>query len=283
MVSIQKKMAAEFFGTFWLVFGGCGSAVLAGNYINNTGVAFAFGLTVLTMAFALGHISGCHLNPAVSLGLLTAGRFDRRELGPYILSQVLGAAAGSLAIYLIASGIDSFSLAASGFACNGYGEHSPGRYNFLACAVSEIVLTFFFLLVIIPSPGQTHEKAPGLAGRRKPYGKHNRIGAGHHRRDRQTGAERPGAGGNRPGAGAVPPDRHPGDQFIGQPGPQHRPGDFPRRLGNGAIVVFLGHAGHRRRTGRPGLPRIIRRETLKTRPFPSMPPAGSQRRWPETR
>ncbi|WP_176012045.1 aquaporin Z [Victivallis sp. Marseille-Q1083] len=161
MVSIQKKMAAEFFGTFWLVFGGCGSAVLAGNYINNTGVAFAFGLTVLTMAFALGHISGCHLNPAVSLGLLTAGRFDRRELGPYILSQVLGAAAGSLAIYLIASGIDSFSLAASGFACNGYGEHSPGRYNFLACAVSEIVLTFFFLLVII---GATDKRAPkGLA------------------------------------------------------------------------------------------------------------------------
>lgn len=159
-MDLSKRVTAEFFGTFWLVFGGCGSAVLAAAFpglgIGFVGVAFAFGLTVLTMAFAIGHISGCHLNPAVSVGLVVGGRFPISELLPYWVGQVLGAIAGSGVLYLIASGKPGFSLAA-GFASNGYGDHSPGGYSLLACFVAEVVLTAFFVLVIL---GSTDERAP---------------------------------------------------------------------------------------------------------------------------
>lgn len=157
---LSKRVAAEFFGTFWLVFGGCGSAVLAAAFpqlgIGFVGVALAFGLTVLTMAFAIGHVSGCHLNPAVSIGLVVGRRFVIGDLIPYIIAQVLGGLAGSGVLYLIASGKPGFSLA-NGFASNGYGAHSPGGYSLLACFVAEVVLTAFFLLVIL---GSTDERAP---------------------------------------------------------------------------------------------------------------------------
>ncbi len=159
-----KKSAAEFFGTFWLVFGGCGSAVLAAAFpglgIGFAGVALAFGLTVLTMAFAIGHISGCHLNPAVSIGLWAGGRFPGSGLLPYIVAQVLGAIAGAAVLYLIASGTAGFRLS-DGFATNGFGARSPGHYSLMAGLVAEIVLTFFFLVVIL---GSTDRRAPaGLA------------------------------------------------------------------------------------------------------------------------
>jgi aquaporin Z len=156
----MKRYSAEFLGTFWLVLGGCGSAVLAAAFpgvgIGLHGVSLAFGLTVLTMAFAIGHISGCHLNPAVSIGLFAAGRFPGNQLVPYIVSQVLGAIAGAAVLYMIASGNANFSVAA-GFASNGFGEHSPGGYSLLAALVCEIVMTAFFLLVIL---GATDKKAP---------------------------------------------------------------------------------------------------------------------------
>ena len=155
----SKRIAAEFFGTFWLVFGGCGSAVLAAAFpqlgIGFVGVSLAFGLTVLTMAFAIGHISGCHLNPAVSIGLVVGKRFPLSDLPGYIIAQVVGATAGAATLYLIASGKPGF--AAGGFASNGYGEHSPDGYSLLACFVAEVVLTAFFLLVIL---GSTDERAP---------------------------------------------------------------------------------------------------------------------------
>ena len=154
-----KRATAEFFGTFWLVFGGCGSAVLAAAFpqlgIGFLGVAFAFGLTVLTMAFAIGHISGCHLNPAVSVGLVVGKRFPASELLAYVIAQVAGAIVASGVLYLIASGKPDFVL--GGFASNGYGEHSPGGYSLVACFVAEVVLTCFFLLVIL---GSTDERAP---------------------------------------------------------------------------------------------------------------------------
>ncbi len=156
----MKRYSAEFLGTFWLVLGGCGSAVLAAAFpgvgIGLHGVSLAFGLTVLTMAFAIGHISGCHLNPAVSVGLWAAGRFPANQLLPYMVSQVLGAIAGAAVLYVIASGNASFNVAA-GFASNGYGEHSPGGYPLLAALVCEVVMTAFFLLVIL---GSTDKKAP---------------------------------------------------------------------------------------------------------------------------
>jgi aquaporin Z len=163
---LTKRALAEFFGTFWLVFGGCGSAVLAAGYQSTTpgvifnigflGVAFAFGLTVLTMAFAIGHISGCHLNPAVSVGLVVGKRFPASELPAYVIAQVAGAIAAAGVLYVIASGKAGFSLA-GGFASNGYGEHSPGGYGLVACFLIEVVLTAFFLLVIL---GATDERAP---------------------------------------------------------------------------------------------------------------------------
>lgn len=153
-------MLAEMFGTFWLVFGGCGSAVLAAGFpkvgIGLLGVSFAFGLTVLTMAYAIGHISGCHLNPAVSIGLCAAKRFPAQELPAYIAAQVVGGIAAGGVLYVIASGGQDFSLA-SGFAANGYGEHSPGNYPLVSALVAELVLTFFFLFVIL---GATDGRAP---------------------------------------------------------------------------------------------------------------------------
>lgn len=160
----MKKLVAEFIGTLWLVLGGCGSAVLAAAYpqlgIGFAGVAIAFGLTVVTMVYAIGHISGCHLNPAVSVGLWIGGRFDKKELIPYILAQVLGGIAGAGILYLIVSGRPGFQI--GGFAANGYGEHSPGGYNMLAALITEIIMTFMFLIIIL---GATHPSAPkGFAG-----------------------------------------------------------------------------------------------------------------------
>ena len=155
-----KKLAAEFLGTAWLVLGGCGAAVLAAAYpglgIGFVGVSLAFGLTVLTMAYAIGHVSGCHLNPAVSVGLWAGGRFSAKELPGYIVAQVAGAIAGAGVLYLIASGASGFSLD-GGFASNGYGDHSPGGYSMAAALVCEMVLSFVFLLVIM---GSTHGNAP---------------------------------------------------------------------------------------------------------------------------
>jgi aquaporin Z len=163
-MSLSKRAIAEFFGTFWLVFGGCGSAVLAAAFpqlgIGFAGVALAFGLTVLTMAFAIGHVSGCHLNPAVSAGLVVGKRFPASEFLPYMVAQVLGGIAGASALYVIASGKADFSLT-GGFASNGYGLHSPGGYSLVSCLVAEVVLTFFFLVIIM---GSTDKRAPaGLA------------------------------------------------------------------------------------------------------------------------
>ncbi len=156
----MKKYGAEFFGTFWLVLGGCGSAVLAAAFpnvgIGLLGVSLAFGLTVLTMAFAIGHISGCHLNPAVSVGLWAGGRFPGRELLPYIVSQVLGGIVAGAVLFVIASGKAGFSTS-GGFASNGYGPHSPGGYSLLAALVCEIVMTAMFLIVIL---GATDKRAP---------------------------------------------------------------------------------------------------------------------------
>jgi aquaporin Z len=155
-----NKLGAEFFGTFWLVLGGCGSAVLAAAFpnvgIGLLGVALAFGLTVLTMAFAVGHISGCHLNPAVTCGLTAGGRFPAKDLVPYIIAQVLGGIVGAGVLYIIASGAAGFDVTA-GFASNGYGEHSPGGYSLASGLVCEVVMTFMFLFVIM---GSTDERAP---------------------------------------------------------------------------------------------------------------------------
>ena len=157
---LVKRLSAEFIGTLWLVLGGCGAAVLAAAFphvgIGLLGVALAFGLTVMTMAFAIGHVSGCHLNPAVSFGLFVGGRFPARDLGPYVVAQVLGAIAGAGVLYVIAGGAPGFDVHA-GFASNGYGEHSPGHYTLLAALVTEVVMTFGFLFVIL---GSTHAKAP---------------------------------------------------------------------------------------------------------------------------
>ncbi len=160
----MKKLLAEYIGTLWLVLGGCGSAVLAAAFpglgIGFAGVALAFGLTVLTMAYAIGHVSGCHLNPAVSVGMWIGGRFSGKDVGPYIVAQVLGALSGAAILYIIASGKPGFELGS--FAANGYGEHSPGGYSLGAALVSEIVMTFIFLFVIL---GSTHKNVPkGFAG-----------------------------------------------------------------------------------------------------------------------
>ena len=171
-MSIGKRATAEFFGTFWLVFGGCGSALISAAFptgepgaghlgIGFTGVAFAFGLTLLTMVYTIGPVSGCHINPAVSVGLWAGKRFPASELLPYIIAQVIGGVAASCVLYVIASGKEGFTTAA-GFASNGYGPHSPGGYSLLACLVAEVVLTMFFLLIIL---GATDERAPkGFAG-----------------------------------------------------------------------------------------------------------------------
>ncbi|WP_323816195.1 aquaporin Z [Cellvibrio sp. NN19] len=157
---MMKQYGAEFFGTFWLIFGGCGSAVIAAAFpevgIGLLGVSLAFGLTVLTMAFAIGHISGCHLNPAVSIGLWAGGRFPASQLLPYIIAQVLGGIAAGGVLYCIASGAPGFDVA-GGFASNGYGEHSPGGYSLQSALIAEVVLTAFFLIIIL---GATDKRAP---------------------------------------------------------------------------------------------------------------------------
>ena len=163
-MTLTKKLGVEFIGTFWLVLGGCGSAVIAAGFpelgIGFVGVAFAFGLTVLTMVYAIGHISGCHLNPAVSVGLWIGGRFSAKELLPYIIVQVVGAIAAAGVLYLIASGKAGFEL--DGFAANGYGEHSPGGYSLVSALITEIIMTFMFLIIIL---GATSKHAPsGFAG-----------------------------------------------------------------------------------------------------------------------
>ena len=159
-MSLGKRAVAEAFGTFWLVFGGCGSAVLAAGFpevgIGFLGVALAFGLTVLTMAYAIGHISGCHLNPAVSIGLVAGGRFPASELAPYIAAQIVGGIAGAAVLYSIASGAAGFDVAA-GFASNGFGEHSPGGYALSSAFIAEVVLTLAFLFIIL---GATDSRAP---------------------------------------------------------------------------------------------------------------------------
>ncbi len=160
-MSMSKRLGAEFIGTFWLVLGGCGSAVLAAAFpnlgIGLAGVSLAFGLTVLTMAFAIGHVSGCHLNPAVSFGLWAGGRFPGSDLLPYTVAQVAGATAGAAVLSIIASGHAGFDLVASGFAANGFDTHSPGGYSMEAALVCEVVMTFMFLTIIL---GATHDRAP---------------------------------------------------------------------------------------------------------------------------
>ena len=163
---IGNRLLAEFIGTFWLVLGGCGSAVLAAKFpevgIGLLGVALAFGLTVLTGVYALGHVSGGHFNPAVSLGLVVGGRFPASEIVQYVVAQVLGGVAAAAVLYLIATGKPGFDVVASGFAANGYGAHSPGGYSLTAAVISEVVMTFMFLIVIL---GATHKRAPaGFAG-----------------------------------------------------------------------------------------------------------------------
>ncbi len=165
-MSLAKRFLAEVIGTFWLVFGGCGAAVLAAVFMTSddiplnlgigfVGVSFAFGLTVLTMAYAIGHISGCHLNPAVTLGLVAGGRFKAAEAVPYIIAQVVGGIAGAFTLYAIASGKEGFTL--GGFATNGFGELSPGKFDMISCFIAEVVLTAFFLLIIM---GATDRRAP---------------------------------------------------------------------------------------------------------------------------
>jgi len=162
---MSSRLGAEFIGTFWLVLGGCGSAVLAAAFprvgIGLLGVSFAFGLTVLTMAYAVGHISGCHLNPAVSVGLCVSGRFPAADLAPYVVAQVLGAVVAGAVLYAIAAGQAGFDVVQSGFAANGYGAHSPGKYTLGSALVCEIVMTLMFVLIIL---GSTDRRAPaGLA------------------------------------------------------------------------------------------------------------------------
>lgn len=161
MTGMTNKAVAEFIGTFWLVLGGCGSAVLAAGFpdvgIGLLGVSLAFGLTVVTMAYSIGHISGCHLNPAVTIGLWAGGRFDGKDIPVYVIAQVLGAIAAAYTLYVIASGQPGYVLEPNGLAVNGVGDHSPGGYSLISGVVIEVVMTLFFLLVIM---GSTHSKAP---------------------------------------------------------------------------------------------------------------------------
>ncbi|VFT39086.1 aquaporin Z [Pseudomonas aeruginosa] len=230
----MKQYGAEFFGTFWLVLGGCGSAVLAAGVpelgIGYLGVALAFGLSVLTMAYAIGPISGAHLNPAVSVGLWVGGRFPASQLLPYIVAQVLGGLAAGGVLYLIASGKAGFDLAA-GFASNGYGEHSPGGYSLQAALVSEVVLTGMFP-------------------------------ADHPRRHLQARAAGLRADRHRPDPDPDPPDQHPGHQHLCEPGAQHRGRPVRRRLGGFPAVAVLGRADSRCGTRRPGLSPDRRQERL---------------------
>ena len=229
-MSISTRVLAEFFGTFWLVFGGCGSALFSAAYpqlgIGFAGVALAFGLTLLTMAFAIGHISGAHLNPAVSFGLYAGGRFAGRDLLPYIVAQVLGGIAASGCLYIIASGKEGFTRAA-GFASNGYGMHSPGGYSLLACFVAEFLLTLFFLLVIL---GSTDERAQGLRSHR-----HRTLPHAH------------------------PSRIYPDYEYLRQSRPLHGAGPGCRGMGALAALALLGRTHRRSHRWRSRLPRLLRR------------------------
>jgi MIP family channel proteins len=231
-MTLKNKLIAEFFGTFWLVFGGCGSAVLAAKFlamegatpinlgIGFVGVSLAFGLTVMTMAYAIGHISGCHLNPAVSVGLCVGGRFDKSELLPYIIAQVIGGAAGAGVLAIIAGGQAGFSFT-GGFASNGFGEHSPGNYSMMAAFTAEVVLTFFFLMIIL---GATDKRATGLRSHR-----------------------------HRPWSHIDSPHRYPRHQSIREPRPQHRTRPLRRWLGDPTTLAVLDCPHHRSGTRRRGL------------------------------
>ncbi len=262
-MSLGKRATAEFFGTLWLVLGGCGSAVLAAVFqnvgIGLLGVSLAFGLTLLTMAFAIGPISGCHINPAVTFGLVAAKRFPASELLPYVVAQVLGGVAGAGILYLIASGRAGFELSA-GFASNGYGEHSPGGYALGAALICEIVMTFFFLLVILGVDGEA-----------------------------RTGRIRGNP--DRPGPHAHPPRQHSRDQYLGEPGALHRPRALRRRLGALATVALLGGADRRRGCGGRALSKHVRRqlgltsggrasEAATPRPAGGIHGRGRGERWP---
>ena len=223
---ISKRLGAEFLGTFWLVLGGCGSAVLAAKApevgIGYAGISLAFGLTVLTMAYAIGHISGCHLNPAVSVGLVVSGRMKSSELLPYVIAQVVGAILAGAVLYVIASGKAGFDIA-TGFGANGYGEHSPEGYALGAALVTEVVMTFMFLIVIL---GATDRRAPaGFA----PLAIGLALTLIHLISD-------------------------PGYGNFGESGAQHRAGAVRRRLGAVAAVAVLGGADRRRRARRRRLP-----------------------------
>jgi Glycerol uptake facilitator and related permeases (Major Intrinsic Protein Family) len=233
-MTMFKRLSAELLGTFWLVLGGCGSAVVAANFggegnplgIGLLGVSLAFGLTVLTGAYALGHISGGHFNPAVSIGLWAGGRFQAADLLPYILAQVLGGALAGLVLYLIASGQPGFTLpadTAGAFASNGYGALSPGGYSMTAALISEITLTAMFLIVIM---GATDEPRAG------------RICPACH----------------RAGTDLDPSDLHPGNQYLGQPGPFHRRGTVCRQWRAVAAMAVLAGADHRRGDWRQPVP-----------------------------
>ena len=230
-MSISTRALAEFFGTFWLVFGGCGSALFAAAYpqlgIGFAGVALAFGLTLLTMAFAIGHISGAHLNPAVSFGLFAGGRFPARDLVPYIVAQVLGGIAASGCLYIIASGKEGFSRAA-GFASNGYGVHSPGGYSLAR-----------------------------LLRRRIPP--HRLLPAGHPRLDRRAGPQRLRPHRHRPLPHPHPSRIHPDYEYLRQPRTLYRSGDLSGNLGALTALALLGRADRRRHRRRPHLPRSLRR------------------------
>jgi glycerol uptake facilitator-like aquaporin len=224
---MMKRLAAETIGTAWLVLGGCGSAVLAAGFpllgIGFVGVSLAFGLTVLTMAFALGHISGAHFNPAVTVGLCASGRFPKHEVVQYIVSQVIGGIAGAAVLYCIASGKPGFDARASGFASNGYGEHSPGGYTFQAAVVAEFVLMAFFCV----HHSWCHRSASA----------------------RSICPDR-----DRSRAYADPFDQHSSHEHLGEPGAQHGRRPFPGRLGAPAAVGILGRSAAGRRRGRARLP-----------------------------
>ena len=234
-----RKLAAEFLGTLWLVLGGCGSAVLAAKFpevgIGLVGVSLAFGLTVLTMAYAIGHISGCHLNPAVTVGLVAAGRFKASGAPGYIAAQVLGAVAGAAVLFVIASGKAGFDPSA-GFATNGYGAASPGGYGFAAALLAEMAMTFFFL--------------------------HH-----HPRRHLRARAEGLRADRHRPRPDLDPPDQHPGDQHLREPGALHRRGAVRAGRRLRAALAVLGGADRRARrspaSSTPGSARRTARRTAK--------------------
>ena len=233
---MSRRVVAEFFGTFWLVLGGCGAAVLAAGFpnlgIGFLGVAFAFGLTVLTMAYAVGHISGGHFNPAVTIGLWSAGRCANKHVLPYIIAQVIGAIVAAAVLWLIASGKPGW--VAGGFAANGYGDLSPGKYGLGSCFVDEVVMTFFFLFIII---GTTSKGAA------------DRL-----RRDS-----------DRPRPDLDPSGLDPGHQHLGQPGAQHRAGAVCRRRIYRSAVAFLACADHRRGDCRAADPLDVRNRKPSSR------------------